>query len=125
MVDCNSENCLKHGNLRVRGVVKTGFVRSTKAKNTAVVEVPYVYPITKFERFEKRKSKVHIHIPPCETANVHEGDLVEFGECRKISKTKSHVFMRKMKKTKIQAQGQAEGEEKGNAKEKRKEEKNE
>ena len=101
MVDCNSPNCLKHGNLRVRGIVDRGFVVSAKAKNTAVVVVPFVRPVPKFERVEKRRSKIHVHIPPCES--VKEGDHIEFGECRKISKTKSHVFMRKVGKDDVAA----------------------
>lgn len=95
MVSCNDLNCLKHGNLRVRGSVSKGNVVSAKAKYTAVIVIPSVKPVSKYERLEKRRGKVHIHVPPCES--VKEGDLVEFGECRKISKTKSHVFMRKIK----------------------------
>ena len=95
MADCKSLNCLKHGNLRVRGIVSSGFVKSTKAKNSAVEVVPFVHPVRKYERVEKRSSKIHVHVPSCE--NVKEGDYVEFGECRKISKTKSHVFIKKVK----------------------------
>ncbi|HIH19706.1 TPA: 30S ribosomal protein S17 [Candidatus Micrarchaeota archaeon] len=95
MVECSSPNCLKHGNLRVRGLVDRGLVVSAKAKNTAVVVVHFVRPVPKFERVEKRRSKIHVHVPPCES--VKDGDYIEFGECRKISKTKSHVFMRKIR----------------------------
>ena len=101
---CNSPNCLKHGNLRVRGLVQSGTVKSTKAKNTAVVVVPFVHKVSRFERVEKRTSKIHVHVPSCE--NVKEGDSIEFGECRKISKTKSHVFIRKIKHSK---QGEKSG----------------
>jgi len=76
-------------------MVGRGRVVSAKAKNTAVVEVPFVYRVPKFERLEKRRSKIHVHIPPCES--VKEGEQIEFGECRKISKTKSHVFLKKLK----------------------------
>ncbi|MEM4255309.1 MAG: 30S ribosomal protein S17 [Candidatus Norongarragalinales archaeon] len=95
MVSCSDLNCPKHGNLRVRGSVRTGVVVSAKAKYTAVVVIPSVKPVGKYERLEKRRGKVHIHVPPCES--VKEGDFVEFGECRKISKTKSHVFIKKAK----------------------------
>ncbi len=95
MVSCNDLNCPKHGNLRVRGTVKRGFVTSAKAKYTAVVVIPSVTHVRKYERLEKRRGKIHIHVPPCES--VKEGDFVELGECRKISKTKSHVFIKKLK----------------------------
>lgn len=94
-VDCKDKNCLFHGNLRTRGAVRRGIVVSAKAKNTAVMQIPYVNLVAKFERFEKKKSKIHVHIPPCQT--VKEGDFIEVGECRKISKTKSHVFIKKIK----------------------------
>ncbi|MBS3070246.1 30S ribosomal protein S17 [Candidatus Micrarchaeota archaeon] len=98
MVSCNDLNCPKHGNLRVRGSVKRGFISSAKAKYTAVVVIPSVSTVGKYERLEKRRGKIHVHIPPCES--VKEGDLIEFGESRKISKTKSHVFTRKIKEEK-------------------------
>lgn len=80
----------------VRGMVKRGKVVSAKAKNMAVVEVKWVHPVSKFERLEKKRSKIHVHVP--EGIRVTEGDLIEFGECRKISKTKSHIFIRKIAK---------------------------
>ena len=93
--ECHDKNCVFHGNLRTRGAVRRGFVVSAKAKYTAVIEIPFVTPARKYERFEKKKSKIHVHVPPCQT--VKEGDFIEVGECRKISKTKSHVFLKKIK----------------------------
>lgn len=81
--------------IRTRGAVRRGKVVSAKAKNTAVVVVNLVNPTRKYERFEKRQSKIHVHIPNGIT--VKEGDYIEFGECRKISKTKSHVFLSAVK----------------------------
>ncbi|MFH1056224.1 MAG: 30S ribosomal protein S17 [Candidatus Micrarchaeota archaeon] len=95
MASCTDKNCPKHGTLSVRGMVGRGKVVSAKAKYTAVVSSPFVKRVSKFERLEKRRSKIHVHIPPCES--VKDGDWIEFGECRKISKTKSHVFLKKLK----------------------------
>ncbi len=78
----------------VRGMVMRGTVVSAKARNMAVVLVKWVHPVSKFERLEKKRSKIHVHVPAGVT--VSEGDIIEFGECRKISKTKSHVFIRKI-----------------------------
>lgn len=90
----------KKAKITVRGMIKRGFVVSAKAKNMAVVAVRYVHPISKFERIEKERSKIHVHVPA--GMSVVEGDLVEFGECRKISKTKSHVLIRKIDKSEVQ-----------------------
>jgi small subunit ribosomal protein S17 len=47
--------------------------------------------IAKFERYEKRQSKIHAHNPPCIEAKA--GDRVKIAECRPLSKTKSYVVV--------------------------------
>jgi small subunit ribosomal protein S17 len=89
MVECKDVKCPVHGSLRTRGTVFEGKVVSTKAKKTAVVDVPYVWPVRKYERLEKRTSKIHAYVPDC--MPVKPGDKVRIAECRKLSKTKSFV----------------------------------
>ncbi|MBS3060784.1 MAG: 30S ribosomal protein S17 [DPANN group archaeon] len=72
-----------------RGAVLSGRVVSNKPKNTLVVESEYLHYITKYKRYERRKSRRNVHIPPGYNANPN--DVVEFAETRKISKTKSFV----------------------------------
>ena len=48
--------------------------------------------VPKYQRYEKRRSKVHAHNPPCITAKV--GDIVTIAECRRLSKTKSYVVIK-------------------------------
>jgi len=80
-------------NLVVRGKKFIGIVTKAKAPKTATVEWErYVY-IPKYERYEKRKSKVKAHYEP-EEIKVKEGDVVVIGETRKISKTKSFVILK-------------------------------
>ncbi len=86
---CTDPNCPLHGGLKTRGAITQGTVVSTKAAKMAVVEIPYTQPNRKYERLEKRRSKIHAHVPGCMT--VHEGDRVQIAECRKISKTKAFV----------------------------------
>ncbi|MFH1257729.1 MAG: 30S ribosomal protein S17 [Candidatus Micrarchaeota archaeon] len=88
---CQDERCPKHGHLRVKGRIFEGLVVSTKAAKTAVVEIQYLRKVQKYERFEKRKSKLHVHIPVC--YDVKEGDKIKFMECRKLSKTKAFVII--------------------------------
>lgn len=91
LVECKDKNCPVHGTLKVRGAVFVGRVISAKATQTAIIEIPRVVPVRKYERLEKRRSKLHVHIPHC--MRVQEGQTIKAAECRKISKTKSHVMI--------------------------------
>jgi len=76
--------------LSVRGNKFVGVVTKAKMPKTVTVEwIRYVY-IPKYERYEKRKSKVKAH----DELGVQEGDVVLIGETRKISKTKSFVVLK-------------------------------
>ena len=87
-------NCPFHGNLRVRGQILEGVVASDKARRTVVVEREYYKYIPKYERYERRTSRIVAHNPDCIGAKV--GDKVKIGECRPISKTKSFVVIEVM-----------------------------
>jgi small subunit ribosomal protein S17 len=89
--ECNDKNCPKHGDVKVRGTTIEGVVVSDKPKNTVIVEREYIYFIPKYERYERRTTRISAHKPPC-TA-VKTGDRVKIGECRPISKTKSFVVI--------------------------------
>jgi small subunit ribosomal protein S17 len=90
---CNDVNCPFHGGLSVRGRMFVGKVKSAKAQNTAVVAWERQHYIPKYERYEKRMSKVQAHIPKC--LEIKEGDTVKIAECRPLSKTKHFVVMEK------------------------------
>jgi len=75
--------------ISTRGMIFTGLVVSRKADKTAVVSIDYLRKVPKFERVEKRRTKLHVHVP--DGMEVKEGETVKFVECRKLSKTKSHV----------------------------------
>lgn len=94
MQQCEDKNCPKHGDLKVRGAVIEGIVVSDKPKNTIIVQKEYLYYVPKYERYERRKTKVNAHIPPCMEVKV--GDKVRIGECRKVSKTKTFVLIEKV-----------------------------
>jgi small subunit ribosomal protein S17 len=63
--------------------------------NTVVVMRKFEKKATKYERFEKRQSKIHAHNPPCIDAKA--GDNVKIAECRPLSKTKSYVIVEVLK----------------------------
>jgi small subunit ribosomal protein S17 len=91
--ECDDVNCPFHGTLPVRGQILEGTVVSDKAPKTVVVLRSYLKKIPKYERYEKRRSKIHAHNPPCINAKV--GDVVKIAECRPLSKTKSFVVIEK------------------------------
>jgi small subunit ribosomal protein S17 len=93
--ECSDPNCPFHGTLPVRGQVFDCTVVSDKMDNTVVVMREFEKKATKYERFEKRQSKIHAHNPPCIEAK--EGDRVRIAECRPLSKTKSYVVVEVVK----------------------------
>lgn len=92
MAECKDPKCPIHGSLRTRGAVFKGKVVSAKTRKSAVVEIPSLQRVRKYERLEKRRSKIHAYVPEC--MRVREGDVVRIAECRKLSKTKAHVVVK-------------------------------
>ncbi len=90
---CSDPRCPFHGNLSVRGGVLEGIVVSDKRSKTVTVEIPRVHRVEKYERFEKRTSRIHAHNPPCISARA--GERVKIAECRRLSKTKAFVVIGK------------------------------
>lgn len=90
---CSDPRCPFHGSLSVRGRVLEGTVVSDKRSKTVTVEIPRVHRVEKYERFEKRTSRIHAHNPPCINAKV--GERVKIAECRRLSKTKAFVVIGK------------------------------
>ena len=88
---CDDPNCPFHGNLKIRGQILEGLVASDKAEKSITVERSFYKFIRKYERYEKRKSKINVHIPDC--IQVKVGDAVKIAECRPLSKTKHFVVV--------------------------------
>lgn len=89
---CSDINCPFHGKLSVRGRQFTGTVVSTKMRKTAVIEFERLYFLKKYERYEKRRTKLKVHNPEC--INAKDGDIVDIMECRPLSKTKNFVIIK-------------------------------
>ncbi len=88
---CNDPHCPFHGNLKVRGRMFVGKVIKNLAHKTAKIEFQYLKPLTKYERYEKKRTRLQVHIPPC--IKIKLGDQVKVIECRPISKTKNFVVI--------------------------------
>jgi small subunit ribosomal protein S17 len=94
--DCNDESCPFHGNTRIRGKIAQGIVVSKKSKNTVVIRRDYVQFVKKYQRYERRNTRLACHLPECLTQEIEIGDLVRVGESRKISKTKAFIVLNKI-----------------------------
>ena len=84
--------------LSLRGRTFVGTVISARMQKTVTVEWERKHFLKKYERYEKRKSKVKAHNP--ESVNAKEGDVVKIMECRPISKTKNFIVVGVMGKEK-------------------------
>jgi small subunit ribosomal protein S11e len=77
--------CPFTGNVSIRGRLMRGVVVSTKMRRTVIVRRDYLHWIAKYKRFEKRHTKIPAHASPAFV--IKEGDIVQIGECRPLSKT--------------------------------------
>lgn len=91
---CKDRDCPFHGELPVRGRVLDGLVVSAKMDKTIVVERDYLQYVSKFMKYERRRSRIPSHNPPC--IDAKEGDRVTIAECRPVSKTVSFVVVEKL-----------------------------
>jgi small subunit ribosomal protein S17 len=95
--ECNDKDCPFHGNTRIRGKVTQGVVVNKKSKHTVIIRQDYVQFVKKYQRYERRNSRLACHLPKCLTNDIEVGDLVRIGESRKLSKTKSFIVLDKLK----------------------------
>ena len=91
---CADINCPFHGTLSLRGHTLEGIVVSDKMENTVIVRRDYLNYVPKYRRYERRRSNVAAHSPPC--LEIKAGDKVRLGECRPISKTVGFVVIEKL-----------------------------
>ena len=92
--ECNDPNCPFHGTLPVRGKILEGKVISDKMGKTVIVERNYLHFVPKYERYERRRSRIAVHNPDC--MGIKKGDKVKIAECRPLSKTKHFVVIERM-----------------------------
>ncbi len=88
---CQDDKCPFHGSIKVRGRQHTGTVVSTKMRRSAVVQWEHRHFIPKYERYERRHTKITVHAPDC--LEVKEGDMVRIAETRPLSKTKNFTVI--------------------------------
>ncbi|XBC44298.1 MAG: 30S ribosomal protein S17 [Buchnera aphidicola (Schlechtendalia peitan)] len=72
-----------------------GCVISNKMQKSSVISIERIIKHPLYKKFIKKTTKLHIHD---EKNECSLGDIVEIRECRPISKTKSWIFVRIVKK---------------------------
>ena len=95
---CEDNKCPFHGAVKVRGRTFTGVVVAKDTHKTATVEWSYRVSVPKYERTETRRTKIHVHNPPCINAEIW--DIVKIAETRPLSKTKNFVIIENLGKEK-------------------------
>jgi small subunit ribosomal protein S17 len=91
---CKDYHCSAHGSVRTHGRALTATVTSSRAQKTATVELERRYFVPKYERYERRRTKLNVHNPDC--IDAKPGDIVKLVECRPISKTKHFIITEKL-----------------------------
>ncbi len=93
---CNDPLCPWHGHLKVRGQILTVTVHKVYLKTATVIH-EWLHYDHKYKRYERRRRKIHVRVPPC--IDVRPGDVVIIGECRPLAKTVKHVIIAKLEDT--------------------------
>lgn len=92
---CQDKLCPIHGKMSLRGRSFRGKV-IRKFPKRIVIEFERTLYIKKYERYSKRKTKLHARLPDCMFKDVDIGDYAEIIECRPISKIINFMFVKKI-----------------------------
>jgi len=92
---CNDKLCPFHGKMSLRGRSFKGHV-IRKFPKRIVIEFERTVFIGKYERYSKRKTKLHARLPDCLFNKINIGDYVEIMECRPISKIIHFMAIKKI-----------------------------
>ena len=74
-----------------RGRKFTGPIHTSRMTKTAIFEMERRKYLPKYERYEKRRTRIKVHVP--EGMEITDGDVVTIQETRPLSKTKTFVIV--------------------------------
>ena len=94
-INCNDKYCPLHGKTSIRGRSFKGRV-IRKFPKRVVIEFERTIYIKKYERYSKRKTKLHARLPECMAHDISIGDFIEIKECRPISKIIHFIVVSKI-----------------------------
>ena len=84
-VSCADPKCPTHGEMSLRGRTFRGIVVKKFPKRIAIEFERTIY-VKKYERYAKKKTKLHARLPDCLSEDIQVGDYIEIKESRPISK---------------------------------------
>src|SRR3989344_4514316 len=96
---CTDIKCPFHGQINVKNELFKGKIIKKDINHSATIEWMRPYYISKYERYEIRKSRLRVHNPPC--LNAQLGQEVVVARTRPLSKTKNHVVIQILTDSKI------------------------
>jgi len=98
---CTDKFCPIHGlkPLKLRGRIFKGTVIK-KLHGRITIQFERMNYVKKYERYEKRKTKLHARLPNCLEEEINVGDYIKIAECRPLSKIIHFVVVDKVKKVK-------------------------
>jgi len=98
-IECKDFACPRHGQISLRGRSFKGTV-IRKFPKRLVIEFERTIYIKKYERYAKRKTKLHARLPDCMSEDFDIGDYIEIKECRPISRIVHFIVIGKVSKEK-------------------------
>jgi len=95
--ECIDFACPRHGSISLRGRSFKGKIIK-KFPKRVVIEFERTIFIKKYERYAKKKTKLHARLSDCMADEIGVGDYIEIKECRPISKIIHFVVFDKVGK---------------------------
>lgn len=103
-IECKDRLCPKHGDrkLKLRGRTFQGEVIKT-LPGRVTIQFERMLKLPKYERYEKRNTRIHARLPECMKDDVKVGDLIEISETRPISKMIHFVVSKVVRSKEVKA----------------------
>ena len=97
-VSCADKTCPFHGSnaVKLRGRTFEGEVVNKLHGRVKIEFERFLYD-RKYERFDKRRTRLHARLPDCLKDQIQLGDWIEIRECRKLSKIINFYVTRKIR----------------------------
>ena len=91
-----SANSKQKNQVKLRGKTFEGTVVN-KLHGRVTIEFERLIYVSKYERYEKRKTKVHARLPAELESTINVGDWIEVAECRPLSKIIKAIVTKKIR----------------------------
>lgn len=97
-ISCADKTCPFHGTnaVKLRGRTFEGEVVNKLPGRIKIQFDRFLYD-RKYERFDKRRTKLHARLPDCLKDQIQLGDWIEIKECRPLSKIINFYVTRKIR----------------------------